>query len=129
MTTTESVDTTELRDGDLVLNYGMLIRLSNGHESTSHPVNEYSPTMRFDGEVENYDEIKDTYAVRGLLRSDRQWAIQGNRLARWARVIEEAPDGCTCGWAPPEACEIKGHRDEAARLERLEADGILRIVR
>jgi hypothetical protein len=86
---TEVVTTPELATGDLVLNHGMRIRLGERHERPAHI--DPSGVVWFPGHVENYDEIKARpggHVTDGLLRSDREWTVQGNGLAYWTRVVQ-----------------------------------------
>lgn len=92
---TEGVSTDQLRTGDLVLNYGMRIRLTarEVYQSWSSPRwgEDGSTVYRFDGHVENADEIHALgrdHVTSGLLRGS-YWAVQGNDLASWTRVVSE----------------------------------------
>jgi hypothetical protein len=90
----ERVTTHELADGDVILVYGMRLRLS-GRRETTHAVNVNSPTLAFDGEVLNRDEVtgedgRAVWPLTGLLHTRGEdayrWTVQGNGLATWVRV-------------------------------------------
>ena len=80
----EKVRTNELRTGDLVLHYGMRIRLGERHEYTNDVG---SAAWWFPGTVENMSEVyRPDHVTAGLLHEDAQWTIQGNELASWWRL-------------------------------------------
>lgn len=112
---TESITTHDIRVGDLILNYGMRIRVDQEPQQTNHPVNEWSPTLATAAVIENWDEMVEASKtdisvagfIVGMVRGDMspdglrprnglepytepRWVIQGNGLARWPRAIEEA---------------------------------------
>ncbi|MEV1295176.1 hypothetical protein [Pseudonocardia sp. NPDC049635] len=74
----DKVNTYELKDGDLVLAHGMLLRLTEGRE-TSHGA------MNFLGVMENPDTVP--ASVREITKRNT-WTVQGNELATWMRVRE-----------------------------------------
>jgi hypothetical protein len=89
---TEIVPTTELAEGDLVLNYGMRLRLEQRTEQPGRP-RDWLVCVRFVGVIENFDEITDPFIrshASALYTGDERptWTVQGNELARWVRVIE-----------------------------------------
>lgn len=105
---TESVTTGELRQGDRVLNYGMVLLIDLDIKvSKSHPlIEERGAVLYTHALIENWDEVcreadeghNIMRFIRGLTNSDiregrhdgkPRWTIQGNNLARWARVNEE----------------------------------------
>lgn len=98
----QSLNTLQLRQGDLVSNHGMLIRLGAGHVSRSHP-HDPTPVVVFEGHVENADALCDPASpvydrfIASFLRGANartgevdRWTIQGNAYARW-NVVEVAP--------------------------------------
>jgi hypothetical protein len=95
MADTKTVKSSEIQVGDVVLNYGMRIRID--------AIREYAdpmPVYACDGTVLNLDEVKadgivpmswlctDKWVERQGWVIDRRdrWVVQGNDLARW--VIE-----------------------------------------
>jgi hypothetical protein len=87
----ESVDTSQLQEGDLILSHDMLIRLGERHvvERVDRYA-EYGPVYWFVGTVENADKIHAmgvNHVTCGLLRGN-EWTVQGNRLASWWRISE-----------------------------------------
>lgn len=92
------VDTFALRDGDLVLSHGMLLRLTEGRD-TCHGA------KAFDGVIENPTDVPDY--VREFIGDSDTWRVQGNHLAHWMRVDEAA-------LAEDELADAA----EAARVER-----------
>ncbi|MET9260361.1 hypothetical protein [Amycolatopsis sp. NPDC004079] len=83
---TEKVSTDQLRPGDLVLHYGMRIRLG---ELETYPSCTADRVYRFPGTVENKDEVlRPGHVTTGFLGADGQWSVQGNNLATWFRVVE-----------------------------------------
>jgi hypothetical protein len=100
MTATESVKTSELRNGDRVANDVMVLLIDRDLEQTRHQVNEHGKTWATPAIIENADELVarrdagDGHAGWILAVSQRdengvyRWTIQGNDLARWARVVD-----------------------------------------
>ena len=92
---TELVSTDKLRPGDLVLNYDMRIRLGKQH---AYVGNRGGVAWWFPGNVENMDEVfRPDHVTAGLLKADGRWTIQGNEIATWWRIIENAEGKCNAG--------------------------------
>lgn len=112
----EYVSTHDLRVGDVVLSDGMRLLIDQEIvQSKGHPVTDHGGACLWTAaRVLNWDEIvkraeTDKYIagfIAGVIRSDMspdghrarnalppytepRWAIQGNGLAQWARVIKE----------------------------------------
>jgi hypothetical protein len=83
---TDRVDTSQLAEGDLVLNHDMRIRLTDRQEHDHGN----GPLWSFTGIVENADELRADrdHVTTGLLRADGLWTVQGNTLAKWTRILE-----------------------------------------
>lgn len=80
----EDVTTDQLVEGDIVLHYGMVIRVG-----TPQVFQGFSQraVYHLPGQVQNMAEVfRPDHVTRGLLKADASWAIQGNSLARWTRV-------------------------------------------
>lgn len=91
--TLESISTHDLKPGDIVLRHGMRLRLNGeGTVSRSHPTNEYSPTLWWNAEILNIDDVRadPTHAVPRSWIADGRWTVQGNGLARWTVERESA---------------------------------------
>jgi hypothetical protein len=99
----ETVDTTQLRTGDIVLTHGMRVLL--GEEMVRRQVHDRT-IVSFDGTVLNLEEVlAEGLVTAGLLRTKRwddkihrwvvdredQWPIQGNQFVTWTveRTTEE----------------------------------------
>ena len=101
--TTRSVDTSQIRVGDVVLAYGMRVRIDEVREYDSSAIN--GPAWHCPGTVLNLDEVLAAECVPpAFLRTERwedgqgwvtgrrdYWVIQGNRLARWRVEVRETP--------------------------------------
>jgi hypothetical protein len=91
MNNTEVVNTPALRNGDIVLTWGMRVKLSNRTETQ---YGDELPVIHFDGLVTNPDEVI-PYIVNKSMRTREgwepgtYWAIQGNGFARWTREVHE----------------------------------------
>jgi hypothetical protein len=93
----------QLRAGDLVLEYGMRIRL-HGEPAVYDHDSPAGPTYNWPGQVENLQEVLDAgFVPRSFLceniwdpakgwtlKLTGRWTVQGNDLARW-RVERPAP--------------------------------------
>lgn len=91
-----ALNTTELRQGDIVVTHGMRVLLET--EPLVFPNGRGSETYQFGGRVVNLDEVRAAGAVpMSFLRThkwtpgtgwtvDREdvWPIQGNELAHWS---------------------------------------------
>ena len=92
-----NVPTTELAEGNIVLDHGMILLLVNRREYPAES-QEQGPCVTFRGVVLNIDEIREDAAkgdaiarfiVGSVWRNNSvvpQWTVQGNRLAGWGRV-------------------------------------------
>lgn len=100
MSNIEWVTTHDIRQGDIILSYGMRLLVdSEPRVSKAHPVTDHGGECKVTAAlVLNWDEVQekgDKLLVR-FIKSDLRdryneprWTIQGNGLAKWARVIEE----------------------------------------
>lgn len=129
---THRLSTHELRDGDIVLVYGMRVRLDGaGNESKAHPQHEHSPTLYWDGVIENLAEVlADGYVPKSFVRDGGLWTIQGNGLAHWtverkSAVIEtvwcEAHGGLSNPHFERDDCQHPHFTDQATR-DRMNAE-------
>ena len=96
---TEVVVTSSLRLGDRVQNDVMTLLIDQELAQTRHPVDERGKTWATSAIIENQAELEvmkangDLHAAWILAVSDKdsngraRWTIQGNDLARWARII------------------------------------------
>lgn len=109
---TETITTHDIRVGDRIASNGMVLLVDREPHQTNHPVGEYSPTLATAAVIENWAELQAQAAdghltarfIVGLASDDMsphgprprnglqpyaepRWAIQGNGLARWARII------------------------------------------
>lgn len=102
----ETITTHDIRQGDTILMHGMVLLVDVEPRQTNHPVTEHGgETFAAAAHVVNYDEVSDGF-IRSIIESDMsadghrarngrapydvpRWTIQGNGLARWARVIKE----------------------------------------
>lgn len=88
---TERVSTDQLHAGELVLHYGMRIRLGERHEYVGDGG---GLAWWYPGTVENMSEVyRSDHATAGLLKADGKWTIQGNVLATWRRVVDGHAEG------------------------------------
>lgn len=111
---TESITTHDIRIGDRIANHGMILRVDDEPAvSKGHPDGRGGACIWVRAVVENFTEVKasaeagsDTarfllsfiesdmsphgYRARNGQTPDVEphWTIQGNGLARWARIIE-----------------------------------------
>lgn len=104
----ESVTTHDIREGDLILNHGMRLRVDQEiHRSKSHAVHddERGACVFTHALIENWDclveDAKTDRQIAGFIvrrveeglrdgrHTEPRWSIQGNGLAHWSRVIEE----------------------------------------
>ncbi|QDF18480.1 hypothetical protein SEA_RACHALY_85 [Mycobacterium Phage Rachaly] len=108
-TTIETITTHQLREGDVILNHGMRLRVDGEPRvSKAHPVDTDDPsrghTVYYPALIENWDALVEASEtdkwiagfIVGLVRSDLRegriteprWTIQGNGWARWAREVQ-----------------------------------------
>lgn len=81
---TEVVSTDELAEGDIVLHYGMVIKL--GAPQVFQGFSQRA-VYHLPGQVQNMAEIfRPGHVTWGLLKADGSWPIQGNSMATWTRV-------------------------------------------
>lgn len=94
--TTESVTTHDLREGDIVRHYGMRILIDSRGQDAGHPdYPERGATVWFHGTVLNPSQVNADLVPVGWRSSDsctrcergQHWQIQGNRRATWAREV------------------------------------------
>ncbi|AIT13406.1 hypothetical protein PBI_EQUEMIOH13_90 [Mycobacterium phage Equemioh13] len=113
---TEVVSTHQLREGDVILDHGMRLRIDQAiNVSKAHPVedDDRGACLWTRAVVENFAEIEASAedghdiarTLRSFIRSDMspdghrarngmgpdtepRWTIQGNGWARWTRVVE-----------------------------------------
>jgi hypothetical protein len=82
------VPTTELSEGDVINNHGMLLRLENRARYVDTRTRE--TVITFDGVVTNMPDVTDAFMRRCALEDGTPerpvWRVQGNRLATWHRV-------------------------------------------
>jgi hypothetical protein len=102
--TTIQVDTSQIRVGDLVLNYGMRIRIDEiqvHDDETSHGGKVYcclGTVLNVEEAIEKYDiprsfmfnEIRHVYGPDHPGTREDFWNVQGNDLARWNVLRTEA---------------------------------------
>ena len=90
---TERVNTSQLREGDLVLEHGLVIQLGRREECPKS----WGEVYRFPGTVLNMGEVYHRgHITRGLLRQDAQWPVQGNTLALWDRIVSGVAGSVNC---------------------------------
>lgn len=108
--TVEQVDTSQIREGDIVLDYGLVALVGPVRiYGTEYGYPEGEPVYAWPGRVLNADELCDrehpaynAYAarhLRGIWCEDAGgvrdcWTIQGNALASW--TVVRGPHRCTC---------------------------------
>lgn len=92
--TLQTLDTTQLRKGDIVHTHGMRVLLVS--DADVYPNGKHGETARFDGRVLNLAEVKEQGLVpASFLRTEKWeggwvvdrddvWVIQGNELATWS---------------------------------------------
>jgi len=96
---TEIVNTHELRPGDCVMHYGMVLEIDEPMQvSQAHPSDGPGGECLWTrARIVNWAELEPKphnvaeYIVALARRRDNgehTWTIQGNRLAQWARVVE-----------------------------------------
>lgn len=88
----KSVDTSKLREGDIVIHYGMRLRLGEIREYEMLCGQEMKTVYASDGELLNPEEVRERgFIPWGLLfvygTEKPVWRVQGNDLAWWA--VEE----------------------------------------
>lgn len=86
-TTTEKVNTYELRTGDVVVDYGARILLGERTTFVSPTTGAGREVVHFRGEVLNADAPECHEWIAYRYRVDGSWAVQGNDLAIWHREI------------------------------------------
>jgi hypothetical protein len=103
-TPTVSVDTSQIRVGDLVLNYGMRIRIDEiqvHEDETSYGGKVYrclGTVLNVEEAIEKYDiprsfmfnEIRHVYCTLHPGAREDFWNVQGNDLATWTVLRTEA---------------------------------------
>ena len=86
-TKTESVTTHALRDGDVIRFYGVLLRLRDRRDhgvTAPHTEEFHGAVITFQTDIVDDSENNGFIPPAWLAR----WVVQGNRLAKWARVTE-----------------------------------------
>lgn len=104
---TEDISIHDLHVGDVVLYYGMVLRVNTEPQQTAHQVmiNDGGVALATRAVIDNWDEIvtgaangHDTFAfiaslVRGELNrgaiTEPRWTIQSNGRASWARRVTD----------------------------------------
>ncbi|KAB2344852.1 hypothetical protein [Actinomadura rudentiformis] len=100
---TERVATPDLRGGDLVLHYGMRVRIPAEPRTWRR---KDMTVYGWDGQIENLDEVltaglvphaflREEVWMDGegwVCRTTDRWVIQGNELAMWTRLLAPGAD-------------------------------------
>lgn len=82
-----TLPTSELREGDIVLTYGMAVLLDQPlRRSKVHPPDDYGGCHVTTGVILNCEEVRACGFVPPSFIRDGHWTIQGNDLASW-RVL------------------------------------------
>lgn len=96
---TEGITTHDIRIGDRIANYGMVLVVDREPRQTSHPENGGGTTLATRAVIENWPALVERAAlgdstaqyITALADKDAdgiaRWTIQGNGWARWARII------------------------------------------
>lgn len=81
----EEVSTDQLREGDLIKLHGYVFRLGEREVYYSHSTER--EVYAFEGyPVQRPASADSDWMVDGVLKAHGTWRIQGNSLARWARI-------------------------------------------
>ena len=83
------VNSSDLRQGDIVYCHGMRVLLDNPVRSNDHGA--VYPTFWCNGLVLNRDEVRNEdvpLSFTATATSEHRWQVQGNDLTRW--VVERA---------------------------------------
>jgi hypothetical protein len=84
------VPTSALREGDLIRNNGCIMRINEVHESEGHAPDENGAVYWSKATVVH--RFNSTIPLGWLDRGENGertlWTVQGNDLAKWARVAE-----------------------------------------
>lgn len=95
MVKTELVNAARLREGDRVLQFGMVILLG---ERQVYRGRHGRPVYHFPGQVMNMAEVfRQDHITAGLLKEDGKWPVQGDDLTYWERLVPgelAAPVNC-----------------------------------
>ena len=89
-------NTTELKTGDIIQHYGMVIKLGErkAYKAINIDGSQANDTVvRFSGEILNVEEVNADGVVPFSWRCENnklgnEWSVQGNHLATW-KVLEE----------------------------------------
>lgn len=83
----EMVPTSALREGDLIRDHGCIMRIGVVNESMAHKPDENGVTYWSRAEV--LHRYTDTIPMSWFTNAEgkKVWTVQGNDLAKWARII------------------------------------------
>ena len=98
---TEEITTHDIKVGDLILNYGMRLRVDQEPQPTRHPVDSAAGvTLATAARIENWNELvteadAGDHCVSSFIVGHAQqdhdgvarWVIQGNGWATWVREL------------------------------------------
>lgn len=98
---TEEITTHDIKVGDLILNFGMRLRVDQEPQPTLHPVDSAAGvTLATSARIENWTDLVEesktgnhcvSSFIVGQARQDDEgvarWVIQGNGWATWVREV------------------------------------------
>ncbi|WP_396908045.1 hypothetical protein [Mycolicibacterium sp.] len=87
---TEEVSVYDIKTGDRILHFGLVLLVDREFSQTNHRVDDGGPTMATAALITNWDEGA---GVDNLAEVDeegnRRWVIQSNGRGRWTRILND----------------------------------------
>ncbi|AXQ52775.1 hypothetical protein SEA_SLIMJIMMY_153 [Mycobacterium phage SlimJimmy] len=88
---TEEITVYEIKPGDRILHYGMVLLVDQALAQTNHPVDDGGAVMATRALITNWDRVGGFVGNLAPVDVDgnHRWTIQSNGRARWTRILSD----------------------------------------